>query len=224
MFIFTFICSLFINKKKEYKDESRFYRFLLETCTKLAVFFGRMHIHTTGLEMIPEDRKFLLIQNHRSNFDPILSWHVFAKSKLIFITKPENFTRPVFGAIIWRLRFLGIDRENPRNGLKTITKAAEYIKSGDTSVAVYPEGTRNWGEEPLLPFHSGSLKIAQMAQCPLVVTTARGTQQIAKNFPWHKTDIYFDVLGVLEPEEIAGIKTVDLSERVRKMMLEKLAE
>lgn len=224
MFIFAFICSLFVNKKKEYKDESRFYRFLLETTTKIAVFIGRIHIHVTGLDKVPEDRKFLLIQNHRSNFDPILSWHVFSKSKLVFITKPKNFTRPIFGAIIWRLRFLGIDRENPRNALKTIQKAAEYIRTGDASVGLYPEGTRNWSDDPLLPFHHGSLKIAQMASCPIVVTTIRGSQQIAKNFPWHKTDVYVDVLDVIESEEHETITTVDLGERVRATMLTTLKE
>lgn len=224
MFIFTFICSLFINTKKQYTNESRFYRFLLETCTMLAVFFGRMHIHTTGLETIPEDRKFLLVQNHRSNFDPILSWYVFRKSKLIFITKPENFKRPIFGPIIWRLRFLGIDRSNPRDGLRVVKKAADYIKSGDTSVALYPEGTRNRTDEPLIPFHNGSLKIAQMAKCPIVVTTVRGSAQIAKNFPLHKTDIYFDVLEVIEPETLEEMKTVDLGEHIREQMLTKLQE
>ena len=224
MFIFAFICSLFVNKKKEYTDESRFYRWLLETTTAIAVFFGRIHLHVTGLEMIPEDRKFLLVQNHKSNFDPILSWHVFKKSKLIFITKPKNFTRPVFGNIIWRLRFIGIDRENSRNALKTVMKAAEYIKTGDTSVALYPEGTRNKGDEPMLPFRHGSLKIAYIAKCPIVVTTIRNSADIAKNFPWRRTDVYVDVLDVIEPEEFENVPTVDLGERIRNMMLEKIQE
>lgn len=224
MFIFTLICSLFINKKKEYKDESRFYRWLLETTTAIAVFFGRIHLHVTGLDMIPEDRKFLLVQNHKSNFDPILSWLVFKKSKLIFITKPKNFTRPAYGNIIWRLRFIGIDRDNSRNALKAILKAAEYIKTGDTSVGLYPEGTRNKGDEPMLPFRHGSLKIAQLAKCPIVVTTIQNSASIAKNFPWRKTDVYVDVLDVIGPEEFENVPTVDLGERIRNMMLEKIQE
>ena len=222
MFIFTSICSLFISKKKEYSDESRFYRRLLEICTRLAIFFGRIHIHTTGGDMIPSDRKYLLVQNHRSNFDPILSWWVFRQNKLIFVTKPENFKQPIFGAIIWRLRFLGIDRENPRNALKTIVKAADHIKSGDMSVGLYPEGTRNWTDDYLLPFHNASLKIAQMAGCPIAVTTVRGSQSIAKNFPWHHSDVYFDVIGIIEPEEHKGMKTDELAERIRGMMLTRL--
>ena len=224
MFIFTIICSLFINKKKEYTDESRFYRFLLETTTAIAVFFGRIHLHVTGLEKVPEDRKFLFVQNHRSNFDPRLSWLVFKKSKLIFITKPKNFTRPVFGAIIWRLRFIGIDRDNSRNALKAILKAADYIKKGDTSVGLYPEGTRNRGEDAMLPFRHGSLKIAQMAKCPIVVTTMMGSANIAKNFPWRATDVYVDVLDVIEPETFENMATVDLGEHIRDMMMSKVQE
>lgn len=224
MFIFALICSLFINKKKEYTDESRFYRWLLETTTKIAVFFGRIHLHVTGLEKVPEDRTFLFVQNHRSNFDPILSWHVFSKSKLIFITKPKNFTRPIFGAIIWRLRFIGIDRENSRNAAKTILKAVDYIKKGDTSVGLYPEGTRNRGDEIMLPFRHGSLKIAQMAKCPIVVTTMMGAANIAKNFPLRKTDVYVDVFDVMEPEEFENMTTVDLGEHIRDMMINNVKE
>lgn len=219
MYIFTAICSLFVNRKKVYTDESKFYRNLLVAVTKLTTFFARIHIHTTGYEKIPTDRKYLMVQNHTSNFDPILSWLIFKRDKLIFITKPENFKQPIFGPIIWRLRFLGIDRSNPRNALKTFTKAANYIKSGEANVGLYPEGTRNWTKEPLLPFHNACLKVAQMAECPLVVVTVRGAQSIAKNFPWKRNDVYFDVIGVIEPEEHMQMKTDALAAKIREMMM-----
>ena len=90
-FIFLFINGLlFVNMKKEYNDDSKYFRFLLNNSTAIAVKLIRIHISLTGREKLPKGR-FLLVSNHRSKFDPILTWHVFAKENLSFISKPENF-------------------------------------------------------------------------------------------------------------------------------------
>jgi len=224
MFIFTFICSLFISMRKEYEEPSRFFRTMLELQTKVAVFIARIRIHVTGKEKIPQDTRFLMVGNHISNFDPILTWHVFPENKLLFITKPENFKYPFYGRIIYRCGFMAIDRKSPRNALKTIQKAAKVMKDDRFSVCVYPEGTRNKTGEGLLPFHHGALKAAQMAHVPIAVLLVRGTPQIAKRFPWRGTDVYMDVLDVIPAEEVAAAKTVELGNRIREMMLDKLSE
>ena len=67
-----------------------------------------------------------------------------------------------------RLYCLFLDRDNMKEGLKTILQAIEYVKSG-VSICIFPEGTRNTGEEnSLLPFHAGSFKIAEKSGCAIV--------------------------------------------------------
>ena len=220
-FIFLFINGLlFVNMKKEYDEDSKYFRFLLNNSTAIAVWLLRIRITVTGREKLPEGR-FLLVSNHRSKFDPILSWHVFAKENLSFISKPENFKVPVYGRIIHRCCFMPIDRENPRNALKTIQRAVKLIKNDVASVAVYPEGTRNYGEG-LLPFHNAVLKIAQKAEVPIVVMTVKGTYEIQKNYPWRRSDVQMDIIDVLQPEEIKGVKTNILGDRIAEMMLNNL--
>ena len=220
-FIFLFINGLlFVNMKKEYNEDSRYFRFLLNNSTAIAVKLIRIHIRVTGKDKLPEGR-FLLVSNHRSKFDPILTWHIFAKENLSFISKPENFKVPVYGRIIHRCCFMPIDRENPRKALKTIQRAIALIKNDVASVAVYPEGTRNY-EEGLLPFHAAVLKIAQKAEVPIVVMTVKGTYEIQKNFPWKRSDVDMDIIGVLQPEEIKGVKTNLLADRIAEMMLNNL--
>lgn len=51
-----------------------------------------------------------------------------------------------------------LDRENVREGLKTILNCIELIKKG-TSIFLFPEGTRGLGGE-MLPFKDGGFKIA----------------------------------------------------------------
>lgn len=214
------ISSLFVNTKKEYQRESRYFRFLLNSSTWLASKILRIKLHVTGIEKLPKGR-FLLVSNHRSKFDPILSWLVFDKCQIAFISKPENFKVPVYGRIIHRLCFMAIDRENPRNAVKTINRAVDLLNRDVACVAVYPEGTRNF-EEGLLPFHNAMFKIAQKANVPVAVVTVRNTYDIQKNYPLHCSHVYVDVVEVLSAEEVKAVKTAELGDKVRDRMLENL--
>ena len=223
MFILAIISSLFIDRNKEYTEDSPFYRFILYACTKIVKIVARIRIKVRGLEYVPTDSRYLLVGNHRSNFDPILSWEVLGKeAQLIFLSKPENFKKPAFGKIAHRCCFLAIDRDNPRNALRTIDKAANFLKEDKFNVGVYPEGTRNRSEELLLPFHSGLFKIAKKAKVPILVVITKNTAQITKNFPFKGTDVYYDFCGVIPVEEVEKSPNVELSDKVRQMMTDAL--
>jgi len=218
--LFTWVAGLTVDVKKEYNEESRFYRVLLNIWTKVVVIIMRIHITSVGMDQVPEGR-FLLVQNHRSNFDPILTWYVFRKTNLSFVSKEENMHIPLFGRIIRKCCFRSIDRENPKNALRTIIDVANLIKNDVASFGIYPEGTRNKNldAEELLTFHNGVFKIAQMAKVPIVVTTIKGTEQIAKNFPFHGSPVTLEVVEVIAPEEIEKVKTDVIGDRVRADML-----
>lgn len=212
--LFIIICSLFINPHKEYETNSRFYRFLLYSATTIVMKVLRIHVHVTGEEKIPEGTKPLFVGNHRSNYDPIVTWHVFEKWEIAFVSKASNFKIPVFGRFIRKCCFMAIDREDPRKAMKTIIKAAGLLKKGDVSVGVYPEGTRSKSGE-LLPFHDGVFKIAQRADAPIVVMALSGTEQIHKQWIRHRSDVYLDIVDVIPAEEVKGMRTNEIGERVR---------
>ena len=50
------ISSLFVNTKKEYQRESRYFRFLLNSSTWLASKILRIKLHVTGMEKLPKGR------------------------------------------------------------------------------------------------------------------------------------------------------------------------
>lgn len=219
--LFYAVCALLVNPKKEYDTESPFYRKLLNGATGFALKLMRIHVHTDGLEKLPNDNHFLLVSNHRSNFDPIVSWYVFRKFRPAFISKASNFKIPIFGRIIRKCCFMAIDRENPRKAIGTIKKSAALLQKGINSVAVYPEGTRSKACK-LLPFHNGVLKIAQLAKVPIVVMTIEGTEQIHKRCPFRKTDVYLNVETVLSAEEIEHKRTNELGDQIHMIMEERL--
>ena len=163
--LFLTVCALLVDTKKEYEHDSPFYRRLLYGATACCIRLLHIHIHVDGMEKLPKDGRFLLVCNHRSNFDPILTWQVMKERNLAFVSKAENFQIPIFGRIIRRCCFMAIDRENPRNALLTIEKAAKLIESDEVSIGIYPEGTRS-KECVLLPFHNGSSRSPRRLPCP----------------------------------------------------------
>ena len=179
--------------------------------------FARVRIHTEGLEKLPEGR-FLIVSNHRSAYDPITTVWALRKTPTAIITKPENLRIPLAGPMIYRANFLPIDREDPREAMKTINAAANLLKNDVVSVGVYPEGTRNrTPEEGLLPFHNGVFKIAQKARVPLVIATVQGAENIRENIPWRHTDVFLRICRVIPAEELGG-STAALSQRVREVI------
>ncbi|MGI6071746.1 MAG: lysophospholipid acyltransferase family protein [Lachnospiraceae bacterium] len=222
MLIFSLICSLFINKKKNYTDNSRFYRALLRAWLKVIIFLCRIRLHITGSEFIPRDRKYVMVANHRSIFDPIVALRALEDDEIIFISKPENYKIPIVGSILIRCGFVSIDRESPRNSMRTVFDTAKLVKEEKFSVGVYPEGTRNHTDDPLIPFHNGMFKIAQMSAAPILVVATRNTEKVLKNALRRGTDVYLNIAGLIPPEEIVGRPTAEIGEKVREMMLETL--
>lgn len=221
-FCFLFIISRFVNPKKEYPKLSKFYYYNLVTVIRIIFWFTRTKVTVTGMDKVPEG-KCLFVSNHRSNFDPMLVLAKFSKNLPGFVSKEGNFHIPIFGRMLHKCCFLTIDRENPRQSLMCLMKAADRIKDDQCSIGIYPEGTRNTHfEEGLLPFHNGVFKIAKMAKVPVVVLSVAGTENIHKNFPRRGTDIKLNVAGVISTEEVCSQKTEEISNTARKLIFNDL--
>ena len=223
LLVIVFICvaALFVNPRKDYDRNSRFYRFIMDFVSAATLWLLRVRIHVSGMERVPLDRKCLYVGNHRSNFDSIVTWKVFRRQQLAYLSKGENFKLFVVGRIVRRCCFMAIDRENARNAMNTINRAARLLGEGEVSIGVYPEGTRS-KTKVLLPFHGGVFKIAQKAKAPIVVLAIRGCEDIHKHRPFGATDVYLDVVDVMMPEDIEKVRSRVLSDRARTAIDEHL--
>lgn len=204
----------FIPVKREYKKPSRFYQRLLNAAYWFVCSLARVKTHTTGLEKVPKNEKFLLVSNHLSRFDNMAQCVVLRKTPLAFITKPSNYKIPIGRHLMSRCCYVSIDRDNPKSATKSIARAAELVKSGAVSVGVFPEGHRGTSYD-LQEFKAGCLKVASKANCPIVISTICGTENIHKNFPFRKTDVYFDILEIIRPGKE---KTTELAPKIMEIM------
>lgn len=205
-------------KAKESEKVNRFYRAVFIYYLRLILFISRVKIKISGGEKLPYIKgEFLLVGNHRSDFDPIVTIVALKKRDFAFISKPENFKIPVVKKFLYKGLYAPIDRENARNALKTINKTAERIKSGVISYGVYPEGTRSKSKN-MLSFHDGVFKIAQKAEAPIVVAGVTGTERIHKRAPWRRTVVHFDVIDVISAETVKALSSHELADLAREKL------
>ncbi len=212
------LISLFVDKKKPQERVSPFFRTVVIFTVGIINALCRVRIHTEGFEKLPEGR-WLYVSNHRSAFDALTACWALRDHGAAFIMKPAIMRIPIAGAFLHKACFMDVDRENDREALKTIIRATQLVKSGEASIAVYPEGTRNPDGKGLLPFRNGVFKIAQRAKVPVVVATVKNSENVLRNFPWRPTHVYLKVCKIITPEEMMGMNTNDIGEEARKCMM-----
>lgn len=207
--------SLFVNKKDPNPKRFAFYRKLLVISIGPLLQLGAIQVKLVGEEKLPEGG-FLLVGNHRSDFDPITAMYALRGRGVTFVTKKENLDIPVGGRLIAGAGCISLDRADDRQGLVVIRQVVRRIQAGE-AIGIYPEGTRSKTGE-LLPFRVGCFKAAQWAKCPLVVLKTRGTENIGKNFFLRRTPVTLTVAAVFPYEQIRDLDTTEIGELVRGVL------
>lgn len=155
---------------------------IVQWAFKVILLLAGVDVTVIGEEHIP-DEPVLYIGNHRSFFDVPIT---YSRCRRLtgFVSKKELEKVPLLSNWMRFLYCLFLDRDNVRSGLKTILTAIEQVKN-DISIFIFPEGTRNKGEElSVLPFHDGSFKIAEKTGCPVIPVSINNSVQIFEaHFP-----------------------------------------
>ena len=145
---------------------------------KFILFLSGVKTTVIGAENIPTDEPVLYIGNHRGFFDIIISY-TFMKNPTGFVAKKEMWKALFIRRWMKNLYCLFLDRENMKEGLKTILQGIDYIKEG-ISIFIFPEGTRNKGDG-VQEFHAGSFKFAEKTGCKIIPVTQNNTAAIFEN-------------------------------------------
>ena len=215
-FGFLVAVSYVVDLEKEQQKDNPFYRAVIGLYIEALVMLLRARIKVTGLEKIPQGR-FLLVCNHLFVADPGVLLQVFRKNQLAFISKKENRDLFCIGRLMHKILCQCLYREDDRQALRVILKCIQILKEDKANIAVFPEGSTNH-DNLLHPFRPGVFKIAQKAKVPIVVCTVRNTRAIFKNLFHGGTDIELRLLDVIPAQELEGVTTVEISERVYGLM------
>ena len=217
------LIKLKINEKK-YNSMEKF-RFI-KSHAKRSLDLVKIKINVIGKEKVPKE-EVLFVLNHSSMLDSYILVSSIVKPVGVIIADVPTWRHiPIVSHWLNMMKCVYINRENNREGMKSIIQASENIKMGQ-SMAVFPEGDLTWVKDPhalISDFKPGALKIAYKAKCPIVpmvIKNSRGTyngyEPIGKINSGNVEVEYLD--PIYDHIENPKIKTKELAEMIKAKMI-----
>lgn len=172
--LYTVLCSILSVFAALIDRSGRAYVWVARVWSKGLLLLLGTRLRVTGSENIEPGHHYVFVSNHASLMDiPALLAGVNNNLRL---TYRSTLTKtPIWG---WALRmghFLMIDRSNPAQAQRTLTKASETIKRG-ASIQLFPEGTRS-PDGKMQPFKRGAFSLAYAARAPIMPVALVGTYE-----------------------------------------------
>ncbi|MDR2140330.1 MAG: 1-acyl-sn-glycerol-3-phosphate acyltransferase [Deltaproteobacteria bacterium] len=126
-------------------------------------------VETQGRENLPPTGGFIIFANHRSLLDIPTVARASGRS-ISWVAKAALGRIPVFGWALRRCHLL-VDRGGGADAAKKmLAEAAARLAAGEV-MAIFPEGTRNKTETPILPLKKGAFILAKRTGAPLIPLT-----------------------------------------------------
>lgn len=193
---------------------------LVKMVFRMILFITGTKTTYLGEENIPTDTPVLYVGNHRSSFD-ILITYIRVPRLTGYVAKKELEKTPLLNVWMKFLHCLFLDRHNIKEGLKTVLTGVEKMKNG-ISLCIFPEGTRSLEKDEFLPFHEGSFKIAERAECPIIPMTLVNTSAIWEDqFPkMKKAHVVVEYGAPIYLHELSKEERKAIGSKVREQMIE----
>jgi 1-acyl-sn-glycerol-3-phosphate acyltransferase len=119
----------------------------------------------------------ILVINHTSHLDGPVVNTVFRKDRIHNLAAKDRFEQPGFGFFLRHTRCIPIDRQNP--DLSWIHESLRVLHEEKENVAIFPEGAHGTHRKQL-PFHSGVVMLAALANVPIVMVYIDGPHKILR--------------------------------------------
>jgi 1-acyl-sn-glycerol-3-phosphate acyltransferase len=186
---------------------------------KVTLWVSGIRVRVSGLENVDPQFPRIYMTNHQSYFD-IFALLAHLPVNFKFILKQELMKIPLFGQAVRRAGYIGLERGDPREAVKSMNRAAERIRDG-ASVVMFPEGTRST-DGRLLPFKRGGFNLALKSGCEVVPVSVKDSFRIVPKGSFKINRGSFDMfIGRPIPTRDLTKKDIGfLMEVVRNAMLE----
>lgn len=115
-----------------------------------------------------DGKQYLILSNHRGIIDPLILEMALEETDIFgyWIAKKELYNSPFFGIFVRNAGAILLDREQKQMS-NFFADVKQKIKEG-SSIFIFPEGTRNKSDEPLIEFKEGYRIIALKNRLPIL--------------------------------------------------------
>lgn len=165
----------------------------------------------------------VVVANHQSLADiPVLS-HLPWEMK--WMAKKELFALPIVGFQLKLAGDIPVDRENPRDAVKSLRKARSYLEN-QCSVMIFAEGSRSPDGE-VGPFLDGAFRLAIATGVPVLPVVVDGTANCLPKKSWkfgQASEVLVEVLPEVATTALTLADVSALREEVRGRIVSRLAE
>jgi 1-acyl-sn-glycerol-3-phosphate acyltransferase len=188
---------------------------------RIPLVWSRLLLRLTGVTVetsfdapLP-DGPVVFVSNHQGLFDiPALFVGLGEARPFVYVAKKQVFSYPFVGWFLRAAGYVGVDRGNHAEALRSLEAAGERIRSG-TSVMVFAEGTRS-ADGSILPFKKGAFHVALKAGVPIVPVALEGSLQVHPKRRWYLCPNTVRVL-VGSPHRLDGRVDADREALVREV-------
>jgi 1-acyl-sn-glycerol-3-phosphate acyltransferase len=195
--------------KKSPKDAEVYAYRKAQNIARYVLKVTKTTMEVSGTENIPKEN-CVFISNHQAIFDGF-ALLAYINKPFGFIAKKEIKKMPLINGWLSSIGSLYMNRQNPREAIKTIQEGVEKIKIGH-SILIFPEGTRSLASK-MNSFKKGSMKLAISSKVAIVPITIDGTYNVLEvgtkvtgnkvKMVIHKP-IYVDSLNKEEIQDLAS--------------------
>lgn len=187
-----------------------------------ALWILRLKLSTQTENLRDHPSACVVVANHQSNYDLYVLGAVVPK-RTVCIAKKSLKWVPFFGQLLWLAGNVLIDRGNAQKAKRAMLTTTETLQHKDTSIWVFPEGTRNGGKG-MLPFKKGAFQMAIAAGVPIIpvcVSTYAGQMQLNR---WNSGEILIRSLPAISTKGLTVDDLPALMENCQAQMQATIAE
>lgn len=178
----------------------------------------RLRVKTDVQSLFSQEQSCVIIANHQSNYDLYVLGCV-VPPRTVSIGKKSLKWVPFFGQLYWLAGNVLIDRGNARKAKEAMLTTTETLQHRDTSIWVFPEGTRNLGNG-LLPFKKGAFQMAIAAGVPIIPVCVSSYAKRIKLNSWDSGRIMIRSLPAIPTLGLTLDDLPQLMERCQTLMRE----
>ena len=217
-FVSALALSIGIDKNKKRDTYSKAYHKIYTFYDGIVLKTFGVKLKVEGMDKLPKDTNFLVVQNHVSNVDPLALNYALKKNELIFVSKASLFNIPFFGKMIQKIGYVKLYRNNSREDALEMIRGTKFLENGYCSMAIYPEGSRNknYKENKLQEFRPGAFSPATKNKLPIVFTSISGTEKINDGLIIKPHKVVIKVVRVLNYDDYKEMNTKEISELAYK--------
>lgn len=148
---------------------------LARFCIRTIGIMGGIKVSIRGKGKILPGKTYLFLSNHQGNIDGPVLCHAIPRD-LRALIKSEMMKLPLLSLVFKQVRFVPIDRSNPKKAREGIDMGAKLLSKGNSFFA-FPEGTRS-RDGRLGDFKKGVFVMAIKAQAVVIPVTIAGSAAI----------------------------------------------